>query len=100
MVGLGLTDRAWAEANLPVSLGGLGISNPLLLRSSAYVASTLSYLSNRDLVTSGETPWEHLLGRDYSPWEHLLGRDSVYSLVCVSRHSDETSPSPRQLDRE
>ena len=56
MVGLGLTDRAWAEANLPVSLGGLGISNPLLLRSSAYVASTLSYLSNRDLVTSGETP--------------------------------------------
>jgi len=56
LVGLGLTDRAWAEANLPVSLGGLGISNPLLLRASAYVASSLSYLSNHDLVTSSETP--------------------------------------------
>jgi hypothetical protein len=39
-----LTEAAWMQACLPLSLGGLGIQNPTLLRESAYISSSLSEL--------------------------------------------------------
>jgi hypothetical protein len=36
-----LTDAAWIQACLPISLGGLGLQNPTLIRESAYLSSSL-----------------------------------------------------------
>ena len=54
LVGTSLSDGQWHLARIPISLGGLGLTDPVLMGPCAFVSSASSFLSNAAVI--GWTP--------------------------------------------